>query len=215
LDRGFLDLKRRYYQAEIARQQIVCGLRPEQYEPKRLRSRRDRSFALALFDLVRKADGRVFAYGMQKHCSVAAHNETALYTATVQGSLRQFEKFLRQKGQQQGQGIIIMDRRLESQNKIVLASALSYLFSAPNLASHFTRIIEGPLLVPSEWYQGVQAADVIGRVVSTIHRWRICKDPSSEMDEATFGAVMDERTAAADQWHSVYVRPISTSAATG
>jgi hypothetical protein len=119
----------------------------------------------------------VFAFGCVKHAPVAQHREESLYTTHVQGTLHQFERFRRNTGgAARGQGSIIMDRRTENLNQVVLASAQSDLFSNPVLNGPQARIVETPLLVPSEYYHGVQAADIIGRVVAAVHRWLLLHD---------------------------------------
>lgn len=207
LDRGFLRLKLAFYKNEVKRYETLHGTRAERFEPKQLRSRRDKRFVSEVLQLVRRCHGTLFAFGCTKVPGVGSHDQRALYTTTVQGILRQFEKFLRQSGgRAQGQGVIIMDRRTESLNEIVLASAQSYLFAAPGLPSPFTRIIETPLLVPSEWYHGVQLADAIGRALALVYRWRNLRDPAYQWAEQRFGGDIDALKARYGNWSTVHVR---------
>ena len=206
LDRGFLRLKANFYRNEIRRKQLLEGLRPERYEPKKLRSRRDKRFASELLDLVARCNGKVFAYGRGKRVGLAGHSEEGLYTTTVQGALRQFEKYLRNTaGRNVGKGVIVMDRRQEVQNQYVLASAQSYLFARPGAAPPFDRLTEIPLLVPSEYYHGIQAADMIGRVVAAVYRYRLAGQHNYSWADRQFGARLDACNANYGAWRSVYL----------
>ncbi len=161
-DRGYLRLKQSFYRAEIVRAASQSGLRPERYEPKRLRSRRDRRFAVAVLQHVKACHGILFARGVVKRVGLANHHEKALYTSTTQGLMQQYERYLRQVASRaRGRGIIVLDERSGGQDENLLASAQSHLYSS---AVHpFERLIEVPLLVPSDWYHGVQAADTVCR----------------------------------------------------
>jgi len=206
LDRGFLNLKRVYYGDKIRHAGIVRGIRAEQWEPKQLSARRDKRFATDLLHMIRRCKGNIFAYGCLKHSTPAAHNEEGLYTSHVQGLMRSFEKFLRDAaGTELGRGAVVMDRRTEKQNQRVLASAQSYLFSSLAFRRRDTRVIETPLLVPSEWYHGVQTADMIGRIVAALHLYRICKDNRYQWAESLFGALVGKLTYRIDQWSSVFI----------
>lgn len=207
-DRSFLRLKGTYYANEIETARTLGGIRPERYEPKKLRSRRDIRFVADVMGLVGRCGGCVFAYGCVKHGSdPSKHSYTGLYNSHVQGALRQFEKFLRDSaGRTRGRGVVIMDRRTETQNERVLESAQSHLFSSPVFRRGDVRVIETPLLVPSEWYHGVQAADVIGRAVARIYWHRKLGNPKLERYDDRLGPVLKAHTHSIGGWHSVYVR---------
>lgn len=207
LDRGFLRLKRKFYKNEIERASILKGIRPERYEPKQLRSRRDKRFAFAALELVRGCGGTVFANGVVKNSTLSTHDEVALYNSTTQGALRQFERFLRNAaGRATGRGVVIMDRRDEAQNQRVLHSAQSYLFSDPAFRGRDPRIVETPLLVPSEWYHGVQLADSIGRVVGAVYRHRCLGDARYRRDDDEFGPMLDGLSAQFGRHTTLFIR---------
>ncbi|MFQ5680212.1 MAG: DUF3800 domain-containing protein [Gemmatimonadota bacterium] len=206
-DRSFLRLKGTYYANEIRRAQTLKGVRPERFEPKRLQDRRDTRFAADVMGLVGSCRGSVFAYGCVKNTTVRDHSYEGLYNSHMQGALRQFEKYLRDAaGRRAGRGVIIMDRRTETQNARVLASAQSSLFSDPTFKREHVRLVEAPLLVPSEWYHGVQAAHVIGQAVGKVY-WYI------KLAKAEYGTfhkrlhpIIQRHTHTIGGWHSVYVR---------
>src|SRR5262249_23151085 len=162
-------LKCSRYSYEIRAARILKGIRPERWEPKTLRSRRDIRFAADVLGLVKRCHGTLFAYGCVKKSTVANHSYHGIYNSHVQGTIRQYEKFLRDyAGKRTGCGAMVIDRRSESQNRLVLESAQSYLFSSSTTRRPDARVVETPLLVPSEWYHGVQAADTIGRVIGAL-----------------------------------------------
>jgi len=166
-DRRFLRLKGSFYKNEIQRASTLKGVRPERFEPKALRSKRDRRFTVATIKLVALCRGYVFAHGCVKNWSVARHSYRALYHGQMYGALRRYEKYLRDCGGRfAGQGIVIMDRREEAQNERVLEAAQACLYSDPDFKKPDVRLVETPLLVPSDWYHGVQAAHVIGQAVA-------------------------------------------------
>lgn len=206
VDRGYLRLKEQFYAAEIERKRTLEGLRAERYEPKRMRSRRDRRFAVAVLEMIRDAGGTLFAYGCVKHQPPSEHSEPALYHSCVRGALLQFEKFLRQKGRHYGRGIVILDRRNEDQNEKVLSGAQGVLFSHPHLRGPNTRILETPLLIPSEWYHGAQAADTVGRAIGALYRWRVLKEPKFSWAEEAVGGLIDSLAYNISPWSTVFVR---------
>jgi hypothetical protein len=207
LDRSFLRLKLRYYAEEIRKAQIVAGIRPERWEPKQLRSRRDRRFAADVLGLVRSCRGTLFAYGCVKRASPRAHGAHALYNSQVQGALETYERFLRSiADRQRGQGVAIVDRRSESQNQLVLESAQSHLFANPYMRQADARVIETPLLVATEWYHGVQLADVVGGVVGAAFRARALGDASFAWAEQQFGRRIDSLSFTEAGWSTVFVR---------
>lgn len=208
LDRGFLRLKQSFFKNELEQLRLSQDLRPERFEPKQLRNRRDQRFALEVLELIRRLEGRVVAEGVQKIVDQESHNERALYTTMAQRVLTSFHKILRQKPQRSRQGLIIMDQRNDHLNEIVLGSCQSYLFSRLRTSG----IVETPLLVPSEWYHGVQCADVVGRVVSAIFEWRLCGGirgrRNRRKDEAVLGSALDDLGyKIGDAWSSLSVRP--------
>jgi hypothetical protein len=202
-DRGFLRLKASFYQNEIRQVHAATGLRKERFEPKRLRSRRDRRFAKSVLGLVENLNGTVFARGVVKPVGNAAHNERALYTTTMQGLMQQYERFLRQAaGRVRGRGIIVLDERAASQDEILLASAQSFLYSA---VAPFDRLVEAPLLVPSEWYHGVQAADSICRVIAALFRFRCANAANFAWAQNDFGAQVDRLNRPIGNWTTIFV----------
>lgn len=206
LDRGFLRLKRRFYRAEIDREFYLKNVRPEHWEPKQLSSRRDRVFAKELLKLIAECDAHVFAYGLRKHGTRVTHDEVAMYNSTVQGILTQFERYLREV-EPTGCGMIIMDRRMEHQNGLVLRSAQSHIFSDDYMRAPGARLVETPLLVPSEYYHGVQVADLVGRVIAAIMRYRLIHDQAYRWAETGLGRSVGDVTYHIGQWKSVFVRP--------
>jgi hypothetical protein len=211
-DRGYLRLKESYYKFEIARAAVVKGIRPERFEWKELRNRRDRRFAADVLRLVERVGGHVFAYGQVKPVGMAAHKSDALYGRTAQGLLDAFEKYLRHRaGLQAGRGVIALDRRDEIRNARVLASAQSYLFSAG--PGRFERIVETPLLVPSEWYHGVQAADTIARTVGAVFRFRATGEAGYKRTATELGPLLDARAYTLDDWRSIFVRGMPSPSA--
>ena len=178
LDRGFLRLKQRYFAPELA-QAAQRGQRAEQWECKSLRigDRTHAGFARDVLSLIGQAQGWVQAIGRVKHAGVLDHDSRALYTTVVQESMWVFEQALRKAAAvPDGTGVIIMDRRSEGKDNNVLASSKSYYFCPP-AGRAFERLVEGPMLVPSEYYHGVQVADVVARVVGSVYRWRRQKEP--------------------------------------
>jgi hypothetical protein len=205
LDRSFLRLKKSFYAPEIARAAVLKGLRPERWEPKQLRSPRDIRFAAGVLRLVESHGGMVIAHGFIKNTTPANHNYHGVYASNLQGSLKSFDRFLRKGvlGRNRGRGLVIMDRRIESLNQLVLASAQSFLFAylgGPNL-----RIVETPLLVPSEWYHGVQIADVIGRAVSAVYRFRHLNDANFQAFDKALGPLVDRCEYVDGAWRSVHI----------
>ena len=95
LDRSYLRLKCRFYRKEIARAQTLRGTRPERYEPKALKSRRDIRFVSSVLELVGSCGGSVFAHGVKKKSTRANHSYEGLYNSLMQGTLRAFEKYCR------------------------------------------------------------------------------------------------------------------------
>ena len=179
LDRGYFRLKNAFYKFEIERH-VENGKRAERFEPKELRSRRDTRFAHAVFDLVRRVEGTVFVYAVEK--KERQRQTDALYGRVAQGMLESFEKFLRKKsGKRHGTGVIVMDRRGEKSDVTLLGWMQSHLFSHDAVPRGFHRIVETPLLVRSEWYHGVQAADTISRAAGRVLRYEVRLEADHKM----------------------------------
>jgi len=209
LDRGYLNLKRAYYRNEIVRAQATKGTRPERYEPKSLRGRRSQRFAHAALDLVRERGGRVFAHGCLK--TVGRHSEVSLYNSTVQGVIRQLGRFLESRGQRE-MGCIVLDRRNEHLNTMVLASSQSYFFGHSWKPATRNHIVEIPFLVRSEWHHGIQLADTIGRIVAHTHRYRLAGEQRYKRFDDLYGTSLDSLGVSLDGgWTSIYIgQPSST-----
>ncbi|HZZ86224.1 MAG TPA: DUF3800 domain-containing protein [Anaeromyxobacteraceae bacterium] len=202
LDRGYLHLKRSYYRYEIERTWRGQGKREERFEPKQLSSRRDRRFAIGVLQLVRRLGGRLIVHGLAKRIGVRTHDERALYHSVMQGALRAFDAVIEASGA--ASGIVIADRRSETADTALLESAQSYLFSNQHRVG---RVAETPLLVRSDWPHGVQAADTVGRVVASVHRYRTLGEPSHAAADREFGDWLDALSAdIAGKLSSVYVR---------
>jgi Protein of unknown function (DUF3800) len=208
VDRGFLRLKQTFFKSELKQ----LGKRPERFEPKRLDpiSRRDVSFAMEALKLIRSCDGHVFAHGTNKGVDFPNHSADAIYVTNVQGVIRQFEKYLRHRaGLGVGRGVIVMDRRNDKLNEIVLGAAQVYLFGGSQAHGiQISRLIEIPLLVPSEWYHGVQLADVIGRAVSVTMMARHLNYPKMQKAEPCLGPLLDQSKFSDEAWSTLYLRNI-------
>ncbi len=100
-----------------------------------------------------------------------------------------------------------MDRRTEKLNQLVLESAQSHLFSNPALNRPDARIIETPLLVPSEWYHGVQMADIVGRVIAAVYQWRLLRNSSFQWADQLYGPHLARLAYSIGNWTTLYVRP--------
>jgi hypothetical protein len=121
----------------------------------------------------------------------------------MQGLMQQYERFLRQAaGRVRGRGIIVLDERAASQDEILLASAQSFLYSA---VAPFDRLVEAPLLVPSEWYHGVQAADSICRVIAALFRFRCANAANFAWAQNDFGAQVDRLNRPIGNWTTIFV----------
>ena len=202
MDRGYLALKQSFYGREISRLQLTKGLRPERFEPKELRDRRDTRFASAVLGMLARLGVIVFAHGVEKHPGPRYH-QASVYGSMTQGLMRKFEKFLRER---QSFGSIIFDRRTEARDVEVTGSAQSHLFS-----SSFRRLIEVPLLVRSEWHHAIQAADTVARVIGKVYWYRICGEGSCKSIAEALGHGIDAlaSTVVADpgQTHStIYIK---------
>lgn len=98
-----------------------------------------------------------------------------------------------------------MDQRNARLNDVVLASCQSFLFSRD-----IERIVETPLLVPSEWYHGVQCADSIGRIISAVFRWRYLEEEKYQIAAEMLGETVDGLAAVYGEWSSVWIRQAET-----
>jgi len=120
LDRQFYRLKCDLYKKELAQFVISKGERPERFEPKQLKSRRDLVFAAEVFNLVNRNQGHLFAYGYHKNVDFHQHRDHAIYIGCVLNSMLNYEKYLKDRaGRKAGQGLIIMDRRNDALNSVV------------------------------------------------------------------------------------------------
>jgi hypothetical protein len=101
----------------------------------------------------------------------------------------------------------VMDRRTEAQNRRVLESAQSLLFSDPTFRQPHVRMVETPLLVPSEWYHGVQAAQMIGQAVGKVYWHQRIGTVKYRRFDNKLGWVLRQHTHSIENWRSVYIRP--------
>lgn len=209
LDRQFFRLKRDLYKKELAQFVISKGERPERFEPKQLKSRRDIVFAAEVLNLVNQHQGHVFAYGYHKSVDFQQHRDHAIYIGCVQNSMLNYEKYLKDRaGRKAGQGLIIMDRRNDALNSVVLGAAQSFIFgrAQDNYGRPIDRIVEAPLLVPSEWYHGVQMADMLGRAMSTVNLHRLGLQRGLAKFEAILGPKLDAFGYTKEDWGTVHLK---------
>lgn len=209
LDRQFFRLKCDLFKKEISQFAICKGERPERFEPKQLASYRDMVFAAEVLNLVHKNQGHVFAFGYQKGIDAQNHRDQAIYIGCVDNSILNFEKYLKDRaGQHAGQGVIIMDRRNDALNSVVLGAAQSFLFGRA-LMQHgraIERIVEAPLLVPSEWYHGVQIADMLGRAVAAVQLHRLGLKRGLAKFESILGPKVDSYGYTKGDWRTVHLK---------
>jgi len=214
-DREYFRLKCQFYQSEVNLQR-QRGVRAERYEPKRLRSRRDCEFAAETIAMVKSYDGTVFAQGIVKSVGRNRHDINKLYTTVARRVLSVYERFLRRRaGTYDGCGLVVMDQRDPVKDVKLLSSLQSQLFS---IEFDVRRIAETPLLVPSEWYHGVQAADTIARVAGAVFRTRYgpadkhARKAADRLDTLlTDSGEMLPRGRI--MWSTIYVRPPSIDVA--
>jgi hypothetical protein len=206
LDRGYLDLKRYFFANEIRN----CGDRPERWEfkgntlstPSKQSNRRNQRFGIAVLDLLKRCDCTIVGKGFVKRVGTS-HDAIATYTSIVQGIMRSAEKIMRQKaGRQKGVCLMVMDRRNEENDRLVVESAQSHLFS-----NGFQRILESPLVVDSQHYHGVQAADIVCGILGGLLRWRKTPRISSGYSEIEprYGNRVDTLTMSIDYWRSIWI----------
>jgi hypothetical protein len=89
----------------------------------------------------------------------------------------------------------------------VLSSAQSYLFSAnADITGGFSRLIEVPLLVRSDWHHAVQAADTVARAVGRIYRYRTLGDANYQKLDTEVGSQFNKLEARYGNWTSMYVK---------
>jgi hypothetical protein len=209
LDRQFYRLKCDIYKKEIFPFAISKGERQERFEPKQLKSRRDLIFAAEVLNLVRQNQGHVFAFGYQKSIDHKSHRDHALYIGCVENSMLNFEEYLKEHGgKQAGRGVVIMDRRNDALNGIVLGAAQSFLFgrSRNQFGRSIDRIVEAPMLVPSEYYHGVQMADMIGRATAAVHLHRLGLRKGLAKLEAILEPKLDGHAFAKGAWTTVTLK---------
>ena len=119
-----------------------------------------------------------------------------------------FERYLKDRaGRQTGQGVIIMDRRNDALNSRVLGAAQSFIFSrtSDNLEGPIERMVEAPLLVPSEWYHGVQMADMLGRAMSAVHLHRLGLQRGLAKLEGILGPKLDAFGFSKESWGTIFL----------
>ncbi len=204
LDRAYLALKMNFFRFEI-KADVARGKRPERFEWKALKNRRDLRFTVAVIDLVRRLGGHVFAEGKEKPVG-AAGSQDALYGSITQRVLVSYERYLRNAGgRERGTGLIVIDRRSEASDLSLLGSAQSYLFSTSGPIV-FERIMETPLLVRSDWYHGIQAADTIARAVGLTYRFRSLNEPKHAKAAAVLGPVISAAAWTNERHTSVRMR---------
>jgi len=124
-------------------------------------------------------------------------------------SMLNYEKYLKDRaGRKEGQGSIIMDRRNDALNSVVLGAAQSFIFgrAMDNYGRPLDRIVEAPLLVPSEWYHGIQMADMIGRAMSAVNLHRLGLQRGLAKFEAILGPKLDAFAYTKETWGTVYLK---------
>jgi hypothetical protein len=212
-DRGYLRLKQQFFPWEM-KQYHQAGKRFERFEPKRLKNKRDIRFAAAVLELVKKCRGSGFINGVEKSPGPAGYDANTAYNVHMKGILSGFERFLRHRGSKlAGVGLVVMDQRHVAKDEKVLSAAQFHLFSrTPSYTSAFSRIVETPLLVPSHFYHGVQAADTFARVVGKLFQFRLLGDTRHEQVERQLGQRVDDLSYAirqqrgASDWTSFWFR---------
>ena len=107
-------------------------------------------------------------------------------------------------GRARDRGVIVLDERSGGQDESLLASAQSHLDGSVD--QPFPRLVAVPLVVPSEWYHGVQAADTVCRAVANVTRYRRLDEMKYSNGDAVLGPLIDELTAQIGNWDSLYVR---------
>lgn len=198
LDRAYLEMKRRYFRSDIAQ----SGKRDERYEfkgnrlakPSNATNRRNLRFGRELLELLISQDCKILARGRVKEIAFHGHDGSALYGTTVQALMNCLERVLRHiAGKHRGQGLILIDRRTEEQNKELMVSAQSYLYSR---FPPFERIVESPLVLDSEFLHLAQATDNVCGILGGVLRWRY--DPANGAGyahaDARFGDLIDALT---------------------
>lgn len=208
LDRGFFRLKCDFYKFEVE-QHRAKGKRAERYEHKDLRNRRDVRFAYAVLDLIRKVDGTAFVFAVEK--KVGQRQGDELYGRVAQGVLESFERYLRKKaGKRLGAGVIVMDRRNERGDVALLSWMQSHLYSADAVPRGFNRIVETPLLVRSEWYHGVQAADTVARVAGKVLRYEVTLEPDYKTIANALHDPLHSLELRDNNWSTIYLKTLHT-----
>ena len=169
IDREYLNLKRKYFAAEMA----ATGLaRPEHWEPNDLtaprnkKSARRQAFMHELLNGLEQWDARVFAITFIKDPSTPA-SPVGLYTNAVQQLADRFSIYLSEHHAFQ-HGIMIMDSRSRGreagQDFQVGSSYLSYVFGH-DTGRLLTNLAEAPLFADSRLTAGLQIADNVASIV--------------------------------------------------
>jgi hypothetical protein len=168
LDRAYRGLKARFFQDELR------GRRPELHEikgtdivsPHNRTSRRRHAFAKEALQLCRANQARAFSIIIRKSAQDPM-SQTSMYTMALQYLVERFQCFLEEtsKGLTVGlrnddcQGVIIADSRLNNLDMNVAISHLSYIFGHA-VGQKCTRIIEAPTFTFSELSVGIQLTDI-------------------------------------------------------
>lgn len=120
-----------------------------------------------------------------------------------------FEKYLKEHGgNQAGRGVLVMDRRNDALNGIVLGAAQSFLFGRSKIhyGRRIERLVEAPMLVPSEWYHGVQMADMVGRAMAGVHLHRLQLQKGLAKLEAMLGPKVDQFGYGNGKWGTIQLK---------
>jgi len=171
IDREYLNLKRKYFAAEMAAPGLA---RPEHWEakgndltaPRNKESARRQAFTHELLNGLEQWDARVFAIVFIKEPSTAA-SSVGLYTSAVQQLADRFSIHLSEHHAFQ-HGIMIMDSRSRGrearQDFQVGSSYLSYVFGH-DTGRLLTNLAEAPLFADSRLTAGLQIADNVASIV--------------------------------------------------
>ena len=177
--------------------------------PSKQQNRRNQQFAFRVLDLLKQLDCTIVGKGKVKTVGSGIDSD-ALYTSIVQGVMQTLEKSLKiMSSKREGTGLMVIDRRGESWDKQVIASAQSFLFSKLNSQGFpmFERIVESPLVVDSEYYHGVQVADIVCGLLGGVFRWRRCPAISQKYQsiDRRYGTKIDALTRKIGGQHTLWV----------
>lgn len=96
----------------------------------------------------------------------------------------------------------------------MLGAAQSFLFGR-TLMQHgraIERIVEAPLLAPSEWYHGAQIAEVLGRAVAAVYFHRLGLKRGLAKFESILGPKIDAFGYAKAAWRTVLLKSCAARA---